>query len=63
MTETFKFATAGRIIFGDGTSHQLPDLVAGLGDRVFVVTRARTDGLRSLIEEIPGAVVTHAVSG
>ena len=30
---TFEFATAGRIVFGRGTSQQIPTLAADLGRR------------------------------
>lgn len=34
----FTFTTAGRVVFGPGTVAQLPDLAAGFGRRVVVVT-------------------------
>lgn len=39
----FEFATAGRVIVGPGRSEHLPDLVASLGSRAFVVTGSRGD--------------------
>ncbi|WP_028709231.1 iron-containing alcohol dehydrogenase [Propionicicella superfundia] len=35
---TFDFATTGRILFGPGRSAELPSIVAGMGERPFVVT-------------------------
>jgi len=45
---SFEFATAGRIVAGLGRAQELPDVLAGLGSRVLVVTGAdpaRHDGL------------------
>ena len=45
---SFEFATAGRIVAGPGRARELPDVLAGLGSRVLVVTGAdpaRHDGL------------------
>lgn len=39
----FTFSAPGRIVFGVGVAAQLPDLVAGLGRRPFVVTGSRPD--------------------
>jgi len=36
----FEFATAGRIIFGDGTLAEIGGIAAGLGQRALVVTGA-----------------------
>jgi alcohol dehydrogenase class IV len=33
----FEFATAGRIVFGEGTSTELPEIAAGMGYRPFLV--------------------------
>ena len=54
----FEFATATRILFGPGTSSEVPALVESLGQRLFVVTdseeRCKTilDGLRLLGLEV-----------
>ena len=37
---SFEFATAGRIVAGLGRAQELPDVLAGLGSRVLVVTGA-----------------------
>jgi alcohol dehydrogenase YqhD (iron-dependent ADH family) len=34
----FEFATATRIVFGEGAAATLPELVRGFGSRPFVVT-------------------------
>ena len=36
----FEFATAGRIMAGPGRAQELPEVLAGLGSRVLVVTGA-----------------------
>jgi alcohol dehydrogenase class IV len=57
----FEFATATRIIFGEGTATTLPDLARSLGTRPLVVTGAspkRTAALRSAL-----AAETIAVPG
>ncbi|MBU4213930.1 MAG: iron-containing alcohol dehydrogenase [Actinobacteria bacterium] len=60
----FSFATAGRIVFGPGTSEQVPTFTARWGTRVFVVLGARTDpaawpGLAGL----PATTVLHRWTG
>lgn len=52
----FEFATAGRIVFGAGSSHELPGLVAGLGRRVLVVTGSAADRHPALLAALRGAV-------
>jgi alcohol dehydrogenase class IV len=57
----FEFATATRIIFGEGTAASLPDLVRSFGTRPLVVTGAspkRTEGLVAAL-----SAATFAVSG
>jgi alcohol dehydrogenase class IV len=39
----FELATAGRIVFGRGSSDELPDHVSALGDRVLLVTGASAE--------------------
>ncbi|NLT74999.1 MAG: iron-containing alcohol dehydrogenase, partial [Planctomycetes bacterium] len=34
----FEFATANRIVFGPGVAADLPQIIASLGDRPFVLT-------------------------
>jgi alcohol dehydrogenase class IV len=48
----FEFATATRIIFGEGTASTLPDLVRTLGTRALVVTGANPDRATSLISTL-----------
>jgi alcohol dehydrogenase class IV len=40
VTATFEFATAGRIVAGDGRAAELPEVLARLGSRVLVCTGA-----------------------
>jgi alcohol dehydrogenase class IV len=70
---TFEFATAGRILFGRGTSRQVPDLARGLGRRALVVLggsgrgrEALTGGLSdagvsSVVVKVGGEPTTHLV--
>ena len=48
----FEFATATRIIFGEGTAATLPDLASSLGTRPLVVTGARREPAASLVKAI-----------
>lgn len=63
---TFEFATAGRILFGSGTSCQVPALASGLGRRALVVLggsgRGREVMTAGLAEAGVGSVVLN-VSG
>ena len=54
---SFTFATAGRIVFGVGTVAQLPQLVAGLGERPFVCTGGRPERHAAAIGSLPDAAV------
>jgi len=45
----FEFATATRILFGEGTAGTLPELVRTFGVRPLVVTGARREGAQSLV--------------
>lgn len=70
---TFEFATAGRILFGRGSSRQVPALARGFGRRALVVLggsgrggEALTQGLgdagvRSLVFNVSGEPTTHLV--
>jgi alcohol dehydrogenase class IV len=70
---TFEFATAGRILFGRGTSRQIPALARDLGRRALVVLggsdrgrEALTAGLRdagvhSVVFNASGEPTTHLV--
>ncbi len=67
----FEFATAGRIIFGEGTLREVGPAARSLcpdpeGSRILVVTRRATDAARPLLEHLASAglaVVTFGVSG
>lgn len=48
----FEFATATRIVFGEGTAATLPDLVRSFGARPMVVTGASAERAASLISEM-----------
>jgi alcohol dehydrogenase class IV len=45
----FEFATATRIVFGEGTAATLPELVRSFGSRPLVVTGASTERVRWLV--------------
>ncbi len=55
----FEFATAGRIIFGPGTSKELAPIASQLGTRAFVVTGRTTDRARPLLEELKSKAVDY----
>src|SRR4051794_34207417 len=62
----FEFATAGRIIFGEGTVGQVPSAAASMGRRVLLVTGARTERAAALRRGLCDAglsVVDFAVAG
>ena len=48
----FEFATATRIIFGEGTASTLPDLIRSLGARPMIVTGASSERASSLINAL-----------
>ena len=48
----FEFATATRIIFGEGTAATLPDLARTFGARPFVVTGASKELARALVSAL-----------
>ncbi len=63
---TFEFATAGRILFGEGVLDRVGALAANLGTRVLVVgggTPERIEPLLALLAEHRLPVTTVAVSG
>jgi alcohol dehydrogenase class IV len=47
-----EFATAARVIFGEGAAAQLPDLARGLGSRALVVTGASRERAAWLVSEL-----------
>jgi alcohol dehydrogenase class IV len=57
----FEFATATRIIFGEGTAATLPDLVRTFGTRPLVVTGASTERAAPLVVAL--SAETFAVPG
>lgn len=57
----FEFATATRIIFGEGMAATLPDLARTFGARSFVVTGASRERARALVSAL--SAETFAVSG
>jgi len=57
----FEFATATRIIFGEGTASSLPDVVRTLGTRPLVVTGATKERAAPLVSALPAE--TFAVPG
>ena len=57
----FEFATATRIIFGEGTAATLPDLARTFGARPFVVTGASKERARALVSAL--SAEAFAVSG
>lgn len=67
LVMTFEFASAGRIIFGDGSAEQLPGLARELGDRALLVTDSfRPPAVEALIAALRAADlrITHfTVSG
>jgi alcohol dehydrogenase class IV len=52
----FEFATATRIIFGEGTAATLPDLIRTFGVRPLVVTGASTERAAWLVSALSAAV-------
>ncbi len=66
MPMPFEFATAGRIIFGEGVFRQVGSLAAALGIRVFVVgggTPARIEPLLAQLVDCGLPVATYSVIG
>ena len=57
----FEFATATRIVFGEGTAATLPEMVRSYGARPLVVTGAAPDRAASLVSAL--SAETFAVSG
>ncbi len=57
----FEFATATRIIFGEGTAASLPDLARSFGTRPLVVTGASPERTENLVAAL--SAITFAVAG
>jgi len=50
----FEFATAGRIVFGDGTAVQLSHYAGELGERAFVITGSNPRRFGNLLDSVGG---------
>lgn len=48
----FEFSTAHRLVFGPGVAGQIPDLVAGLGKRAFLVLGGTPERFQSIVDQI-----------
>ena len=59
---SFEFATAGRIVAGPGRARELPDVLAGLGSRVLVVTGADPARHRGLLAGLGPAAAVFPVA-
>ena len=62
----FEFATAARIIFGEGAVREVAPLASEMGDRAFVVTGSTTARAEALLEELNKCkikCVTFNISG
>ena len=57
MAMQFEFATAARILFGEGTVREVPAAAAALGRRALVVTGASTDRAAPLVAGLEAAGV------
>ena len=57
----FEFATAARIIFGDGTAAQLPDLAETLGSRALLVTGSKPDRHAQIIDSLQDSDLRHTI--
>jgi alcohol dehydrogenase class IV len=54
----FEFATASRIIFGEGTASTLPELIRSFGKKPMIVTGASPERVSSLIGALTAEVFT-----
>jgi len=59
----FEFATAGRIVVGQGRAAELPEVLAGLGTRVLVCTGADPARHAGLLAELGMPAAMFAVAG
>ena len=59
----FEFATAHRILFGEGTLSQVPSAAAGFGRRALVVTGGSPERAAGLIQSLGKSVVVFPVCG
>jgi alcohol dehydrogenase class IV len=54
----FEFATAARIVFGEGAVREVPPAAAAMGRRALIVTGSRTDRAAALIAALESAGVS-----
>ncbi|MDX2161619.1 MAG: iron-containing alcohol dehydrogenase [bacterium] len=62
----FEFATAARIVFGNGSSKEIGTLAAGMGSRALIVTGRDPSRATALIDDLGGAFIdasTHVIDG
>jgi len=57
----FEFATATRIIFGDGSADQLPSLAGNLGGHALLFTDDQPERVGDLIHSLKGAGLRHTL--
>jgi alcohol dehydrogenase class IV len=57
----FEFATAARIVFGNGAANQAPELAAEMGTRTLVVTGSDTSRVQSLLDGLNGVGVAASL--
>jgi len=57
----FEFATAARIIFGDGSAGQLASLAGGLGGNALLFTDDQPERVGDLIHSLKGAGLRHTL--
>ena len=57
----FEFATATRVVFGEGTAATLPELAGAFGSRPLIVTGASRDRAAALVSAL--SAETFAVPG
>ena len=63
VIQSFSFATAGEIVFGDGTASQLPARAAQFGNRVLLVTGSKSERAKALLKGSEGAPVIFSIPG
>ncbi|MBN2011940.1 iron-containing alcohol dehydrogenase [candidate division KSB1 bacterium] len=54
----FEFATATRIIFGNGTIKQVPAIAMDMGNKILVVTGSNADRAQVLLDQFPNPCVS-----
>ena len=58
---TFEFATATRIIFGEGSADQLPQLARDLGSHLLLVCGSNAERHADLIASLSAAGLRHTI--